>query len=189
MDTRDAILDATLRLFAELGSRGATTRRIAEAAGVNEVTIFRHFGSKDALLDEALRVAGQRALAVQLPAEPVAPEEELVAWCTAHLAALHSARSLVRTSMGEVEENESARRIACEVPLRIHAELRDYLAALQARGLARDDVALDVAASLLMGTVLSDALTRDLMPERFPFSMAEGAREYVRLFLRSMEVQ
>ncbi len=38
-------------LFSSVGIRGATTREIAlEKAGVNEVTLFRHFGSRRAAL-------------------------------------------------------------------------------------------------------------------------------------------
>ncbi len=49
-DTRQRILQAATKLFSEVGYALATTRLIAEAADVNEVTLFRHFGSKKALL-------------------------------------------------------------------------------------------------------------------------------------------
>jgi AcrR family transcriptional regulator len=49
-ETRQRIIDAALKLFGEVGYTRATTRAIAEAAGVNEVTIFRHFGNKKNLL-------------------------------------------------------------------------------------------------------------------------------------------
>src|SRR5512137_2444025 len=49
-DTRQRILRAATQLFTETGYAQATTRLIAEAAGVNEVTLFRHFGNKKALL-------------------------------------------------------------------------------------------------------------------------------------------
>ena len=58
--TRRRILDAALDVFAASGTRAATTRRIAELAGVNEVTLFRHFGTKGELLDSALREAAGR---------------------------------------------------------------------------------------------------------------------------------
>jgi AcrR family transcriptional regulator len=60
-DTRQRILRAATQLFAEAGYAQATTRLIAEAAGVNEVTLFRQFGSKKALLMacvEALNAVG-----------------------------------------------------------------------------------------------------------------------------------
>lgn len=44
------ILDAAIQTMIEYGYSGATTRQIAEAAGVNEVTLFRRFGSKKNML-------------------------------------------------------------------------------------------------------------------------------------------
>src|SRR5215203_2655427 len=52
-DTGNTILDAVLGCLATYGTAGLTTRRIAAMAGVNEVTIFRRFGSKEALLRAA----------------------------------------------------------------------------------------------------------------------------------------
>lgn len=54
-ETADRILRAFLRLVAERGIDATTTRALAEAAGVNEVTIFRHFGDKASLAREAIR--------------------------------------------------------------------------------------------------------------------------------------
>jgi AcrR family transcriptional regulator len=48
--TRDRIIDAALELMFERGYDGTTTRAIAEGADVNEVTLFRQFGSKRNLL-------------------------------------------------------------------------------------------------------------------------------------------
>lgn len=48
--TRERILDAAFSLFCERGIEASTTREIAQSAGVNEVTIFRHFGSKEGLV-------------------------------------------------------------------------------------------------------------------------------------------
>lgn len=52
--TAAAILDATLEVLGERGVKGATTRLIAERAGVNEVTLFRKFGDKNNLIKMAL---------------------------------------------------------------------------------------------------------------------------------------
>ena len=53
-ETREKILSAAAEVMAELGYARATTRIIAKAAGVNEVTLFRHFGSKRNLLSEMI---------------------------------------------------------------------------------------------------------------------------------------
>jgi AcrR family transcriptional regulator len=106
MDIRDKLLDAAARVYAEAGYRGATTRRIATAAGVNEVTLFRTFGSKAALIDAAVRsrAASAGAGRAQLPEHPVDPERELTDWATALLAHLRETRSLLRKGMSELEE-------------------------------------------------------------------------------------
>ncbi|MDT5347979.1 MAG: hypothetical protein QOH91_1266 [Mycobacterium sp.] len=51
---RKLLLDAARSLFARQDYRSTTTREIAEAAGVTEHLLFRHFGSKAALFREAL---------------------------------------------------------------------------------------------------------------------------------------
>lgn len=50
--SRDRILKAAQRLFARQGFDGTTTRDLAQASGVAEGTLFRHFASKKAILVE-----------------------------------------------------------------------------------------------------------------------------------------
>ena len=50
-ETERKILSAALNLFAEKGYAGATTRVIAEKAGVSELTLFRKFKTKRNLFD------------------------------------------------------------------------------------------------------------------------------------------
>lgn len=52
---RAQILEVAIAVFGRRGFRGATTRAIAETAGVSEATIFRHFPSKDDLYVAAFR--------------------------------------------------------------------------------------------------------------------------------------
>ncbi|MCM3240532.1 TetR/AcrR family transcriptional regulator [Heyndrickxia oleronia] len=53
-NTSERIIEAFIELFRDFGYKGATTRAVAERAGVNEVTIFRHFGNKKGIMDAAL---------------------------------------------------------------------------------------------------------------------------------------
>jgi AcrR family transcriptional regulator len=53
-EPRRLLLDAARELFARQDYRSTTTREIAQAAGVTEHLLFRHFGSKAALFREAL---------------------------------------------------------------------------------------------------------------------------------------
>ena len=59
--TREAILDAARRAFAELGYQQATVRGVAELAGVDPALVHHYFGTKQALF----------VAAVQLPVNPV----------------------------------------------------------------------------------------------------------------------
>jgi AcrR family transcriptional regulator len=57
VDRRQAVLDAACETFSAASYRGATTAEIAEAAGISEPILYRHFGSKRELflacIDEA----------------------------------------------------------------------------------------------------------------------------------------
>jgi AcrR family transcriptional regulator len=48
-DRKKQLLEIAMKLFSEQGFDGTTTREIAEAAGVNEALIFRHFRTKENL--------------------------------------------------------------------------------------------------------------------------------------------
>ncbi|GAB7045110.1 TetR/AcrR family transcriptional regulator [Catenuloplanes indicus] len=52
--TRDKLLDATIRLVREVGYTQTTTRAIAQAAGVAEGTLYRHYPDKAGLLAAAI---------------------------------------------------------------------------------------------------------------------------------------
>ncbi|HXX81597.1 MAG TPA: TetR/AcrR family transcriptional regulator [Thermodesulfovibrionales bacterium] len=52
--TKHKILEAGLKSFSREGYLGATTREIAREANVAEVTLFRHFRSKEMLFEEVI---------------------------------------------------------------------------------------------------------------------------------------
>ena len=215
MENRCRILDAAARVYAMLGFRGATTRRIAEEAGVNEVTLFRTFGSKEALISEAIRTrASAQSGALALPADPTDPEQELIAWATAHLAELRESRALIRQAMSDMEERPNAAPCVASGWSAADLELRRYLVRLgetgfvdwervaaDAHGTARGSRAsapvtgptlsryedASAAGAMLMAALFSDAMGRDMMPELFPQPAERAPLLYVRLFLRAVE--
>lgn len=52
LETRRKIMDIALKLFSEQGYYATTTKQIAQAAELNEITLFRHFGTKENLFQE-----------------------------------------------------------------------------------------------------------------------------------------
>src|SRR5436190_9092345 len=83
---RQRILTVARDLFYERGVRAVGVDEIAEAAGTNKMTLYRHFASKDLLVAECLRQFAQQAdaewdrLAV---AHAGNPSGELTAWLAA----------------------------------------------------------------------------------------------------------
>src|SRR5262245_29518133 len=66
-ETRARILDAALEMFAANGFEGASTRAIAEAAGVNLPAIQYYFGSKEGLYRAVLRQFAEQLQAAVAP--------------------------------------------------------------------------------------------------------------------------
>jgi AcrR family transcriptional regulator len=186
MDVREALLRAAIKVFAETGTRGATTRRIAQEAAVNEVTLFRHFKSKDELLREAVQYFASRATMPTLPDRPGDPRTELVQWCRHHHRELHKVRALIRRSMGEFDEYPDNCARCMQASVRIADELVSYLTRLRRAGLASGEWDARAAAAMLMGAIFSDALGRDTMPERYPYSMRDAVEKYVDLLLSAI---
>jgi len=185
---RDEILAAAAGVFAQHGFRGSTTRRIADAAGVNEITIFRQFGSKEALIREAMQHLTQSAGLKPLPDVPVDPEGELTAWSESFMQHLRLRSSIIRKTMGEIEERPDMSECASNVPKRASNELCLYLAALERDGWIEGKLDARSAAAMLMGAIFSDAMGRDMMPEVFP-DLSNAAQTYTRLLLRAIGVE
>jgi len=163
-DTRDKLLEVTIRIFAEAGYHGTTTRRVAQEAGVNEVTLFRHFGSKETLVREALAAAARRSrpiLSADLP-DPVA---ELHRWTLALFYYYYENRQLIRRLMGEMVERQELASAICEDSSQEFLQLVGFFETLRTRGLVRADVVSEAAAGILLNALLTNALWRDVWPD------------------------
>jgi AcrR family transcriptional regulator len=185
MVSRERILEAAARVYAKNGFRGSTTRLIAIEAGVNEVTLFRTFGSKSALLEAVLRHTTSSGEIPTLPLEPVDPQAELTAYVQAHLLRIAEMRHILIHTMGELEERPEAAEFACQGRHQVHDTITGYVRKLQEMGVADPCADVDGAAVMLTGTVMSDAMARPIVPDVYP-PVAEAAQRYTTLFLRSL---
>jgi AcrR family transcriptional regulator len=186
VDVRTSLLEAAITVFAESGVRGATTRRIAQEAGVNEVTLFRHFKSKDELIHAALELFVAGIELRPLPDVPVDPKVELLEWSRAHYRELVKHRSFIRKVMSEHEENPGHCSVGLRASAGIATELTSYFARLKKSGLTTGTWDERAATSMLMGALFSDAMGRDTMPERYPYSQREAVEWYVELLVRAI---
>lgn len=184
--TKDHILEAAARLYGEHGFRGTTTRRIAEEADCNEVTLFRLFGSKTALLLEALRVHSTQPNQCQLTDTPVDPLAELTEWATHKRRAISGMRSIIRKAMSEFEENPDMPKCITHGASATYTALREYLQRLHAAGFTDGKADVSTAASMLISTIFHDAIARDMMPNAFPQPSSAAPGMYANLCLKSL---
>ncbi len=190
-DHRQRIILAAARVYAQHGRRGSTTRRISEEAGVNEVTLFRQFGSKDALLDLMMHECARVKQEATFPQEPLHPEEELLAWVTVNHTALVSTRAIVRQLMSDAEQRPDAADCATHGPSAAMAQVREYVVRLRRHGWITESgevspAEVRAAVTMLMGALYADGMNRDVMPAMFTQPVPETLRAYVRIFLRGV---
>jgi len=118
-DTRLRILAATRELYATKGSRGTTTREVADRAGVNEATLFRHFGTKQQLISAMLdHYAGVTNFPdiLQRTRELPTIEAQLYSLGIASVDAMRRKEDLIRMSMAEEISNPEGHLCAWRAP-------------------------------------------------------------------------
>jgi AcrR family transcriptional regulator len=150
--TRDRILDAALKRFSQKGFLGATTRGIARDAGVAEVTLFRHFGSKEKLFEEVIRgYSFLPAMKGILPGlEQAGYEETLMTIARRFLGTLEERRDLIRIMLAERHAYTArVKNIFRGMLGEVFGMLADYFRRLQRQGTLRDFDPDDAARAFL----------------------------------------
>jgi AcrR family transcriptional regulator len=152
---RERILSAACELFYRQGIRAVGVDAIAEAAGTNKMTLYRHFESKDALVAEYLRrLAGNSdrfwdAIADEHPGRP---RQQLHAWLEAAGSEANNPEgrgcALANAAVELPEKEHPARRVIEEHKRATH----DRLARLCAEaGLEQPELLADELFLLLEG--------------------------------------
>lgn len=187
-NTRDRILEAGLKLFSTKGYLGATTKEIARVAGVAELTLFRHFASKERLFEEVLKYDSfLPVLREMLPAVSGLPyEDALVRIARNQLRALKRRRGLIRIMNSEISRYpEKIRGIYHAFVDEMINTLAVYFDGLVKAGTLREfDTALGARA--FFGMFYSYYNNQNfLMPRKCQAPDTERVvREYVRIFVR-----
>ena len=185
-EIRTRILAAAARVYAQYGFRGATTRLIAAEAGVNEVTLFRTFGSKAELLQAMLQSQVRSTTAPVLVNDASDPERTLLDWCATVLEYLRGHAHLIRKTIAEADERPDAACAACEGPNSAGASLVLFVEHLREQGVADADCDVNTAVSMFMSAMFGDALYREIMPDVFPQPVDAAPAKYVQTLLRAV---
>ncbi|MCD8485486.1 MAG: TetR/AcrR family transcriptional regulator [Desertifilum sp.] len=111
--TRDRILKAAQHLFARKGYDGTTTRDLAQAAGVAEGTLFRHFTNKKAILIE-IATQGWVEILTDLLTE------------LSEMGSYKAVAQVMRRRMLNLHQNADMLRV-CFMEAQFHPDLRDQI--------------------------------------------------------------
>ncbi len=152
---RARILAAAAELFYRHGIRAVGVEAIAEAAGTNKMTLYRHFESKDALVAEYLREHAKWADAAwdtYRAAHPEDPLAQIRAWLAdmaGHVASSDERGCPLSNAAVELpDKDHPARRVIEEFKVAQRAKL---IALCRAAGLSEPEMLADELNLLLEG--------------------------------------
>jgi AcrR family transcriptional regulator len=155
---RERIVSTARDLFRKHGIRGIGVDAIAELAGTNKMTLYRHFGSKDDLVVACLREVAREVEAMWDgfdAAHPDDPLAQLHAWvrCGAECAGGDGRGCDMANAAVELAESDHPARGFIE---QFKSAQRDRLARLcRKAGIAKADLLADALSLLLEGARVS----------------------------------
>ena len=143
-DRRAELLALAANMFAQRGLRATTVRDIADAAGILSGSLYHHFDSKEAMVDEILRgfldPLFERYHAII--AEQLGPRDSLEAIVIASFAALDNQHDAVAIYQAEARHLATQARFSY-IPARLE-EFRTMWHALLKHGIADGDFRADL---------------------------------------------
>jgi len=168
--TRDQLVEATLACLAEGGLAGTTSRAITGRAGANLAAITYHFGSKDALVAEAVLISLRRWIEPVLTVlrsdeEPEQRTVRAVAALQSSLAAARATLPLHLAAVTAAPRNAALRAGLDELLGEVHELLAEQIAAQVASGWLPPWVDAGAMAHLLVAMADGIALHAVLQPE------------------------
>jgi AcrR family transcriptional regulator len=189
--TRQKLLDAAAKIFSRDGFQGATTREIARAAEVNEVTLFRHFRTREELLKATLE-RGLGAECASLDSQPSWNQDlraGISAYVRAYYTMLEDKEALSRALIAEARLlPESVREMILEMIKPLKKKLIVRLQAAQDAGLVRKDLNLACAVDMLRDALHSGMLARTAWG-RNAYTMNDYLETIIETFVRGIETR
>ncbi|HJX58806.1 MAG TPA: TetR/AcrR family transcriptional regulator [Thiobacillus sp.] len=185
-ERREEIIRVTLELAAKQGVDDVTTQDMAQAMGVTQGAVFRHFLSKDAIWLAVMQWVRDRLMGVlgRAAEQGRDPLDALQRMFFAQINFIASHPAIPRVLMSEHLHGRSAalRRLVTEIMLGYEAKIAGLLADAQAQGLARADLDVHAAATLyigmIQGLVLQTSILRGQRTLTARTLTAEAARTF-----------
>jgi AcrR family transcriptional regulator len=159
--TRERLLDAAAETFSRDGLRGATTREIARNAGVNEVTLFRHFKSKEQLLRAVLQrgLVGEVAIMDQHSSWKENLRESMEKYAQHYYSHLEKKKGIARAFLAEAQVlPKSMQTMIADVIRPVRERLVVILTDAQRAGVVRKELNVECALDAFKNTLYAGML-------------------------------
>lgn len=185
--TRERIVAAAREVIARKGKRGATTREIADLAGVNEATLFRHFGNKESLILAVVKASCPDMQLRDIVSQLKGPvEDDLYAIGLRLAQHLESMIDMIRWSLVEQDyENSLFAKEAWRPQTAVRQAIIEYFARqVDAGALVGNPEDL---ASTFTGMIFSRTIARQKFPDSRLFNDTDYAiRFFVNVLLNGV---
>jgi AcrR family transcriptional regulator len=185
-ESKKRIQQAALEVFSEHGFKGATTREIAQRAGLNLALIKRYFGGKEGLYDAVVGAYAHEML-VDLDYPPRETlEEELRSCVRAHMERFSRDIRFIRVTLaGALMDPARCEQLRRHLPRKGgHPTLLRRLEELKARGRIAADVDVSAIsegmATYIMGQVMGGLIISELSPQE----LGDQVERFLKYFSR-----
>ena len=187
--TKKRLLAAAEFVFSRDGFQGATTREIARQAGVNEVTLFRHFRTREELLRATLAHGCTTLEALVQPDEVWKDRlsDRLERYVREMYSAIRQREAIARAFVSEARAlPESIRSALHEFMLKTKTGFVSKLKEARELGLVRKDVDLSAATDLIRDAIHS-AMLRHTAYNTDPEAVDAHLRGITEIFYRGIK--
>lgn len=186
-DTKARIIEAAAQQFFDLGYKRATTRGIAQAADVSEVTLFRHFGNKQDLFLAVINQNGMQPDSKEVLSLTLEGDYRQDMLRLGHylMQIMQERRDGMRLMLCEAAHFPELQEVVGQAPLQLRGMIAKYL---QQRIDAGDIVARDpqVMAQGFLGFFFSYTIAFGFLDQMMALesSQDEMVAEFVDLFVQ-----
>ena len=185
-DIHTRIVQATRSMLGRYGFADVTVEQIAQEAGVGTATVYRHFGTKEALIEAFVQASSPRTLIRALKADENSDlEADLVLLATTTLEFARDNPGLIRIIVLENQGNEAILAKIRASQGRTATSLADYLAEHMAMGNLRQTDPFALALSFV-GMLLGQGLLGPLSYDRPITDVNCVAQQVTQIFLHGV---
>jgi AcrR family transcriptional regulator len=197
-ERRQQIVRIAMKLFSQRGFRGTTTKEIAQAAGISEAMVFRHFATKEelyaAILDDKA-CAGEMTRMCEMVAGAVERGDDRAVFkslATAMLQHHEHDREFLRLLLFSALEGHKLFEMFQNKNVREMAQyLCSYISERQRAGALRS-VEPMVAGRAFIGMIVYHSLVTTLFDKSrdlLDMTSDRAAHEYTEIFLRGISTE